>query len=290
MRPRFWILLSGVLLAIQCGLSAQGQSSRLVAGLWGAPSASREQALRSAILGAVGTQLAEIGFDDIAFEWTLDERRQYAQLGEGDLALLEVDPGVYFQARRYWLRTDPQRWQYEALFQRWAPVDADSGRRAAIVVLPQATSTRNFDLRGGILGVLGGYGLDRGAVQQASLRARGLQPGRDFLAVEAPGEDNLCKALVSGLVDAAALPEGAGEAFLERERANLPPEDEFEILYRSDLLPGRMWCIHRQLIQRHPDLAARLRYGLPPLLKEEYLIPTRDEYYLTTPSWTLEAE
>jgi len=279
-----------VLLAIQCGLFAQGQPSRLVAGLWGTPSASREQALRSAILDAVGTQLAEIGFDDIAFEWTQDERRQYAQLGEGELALLEVDPGVYFQARRYWLRTDPQRWQYEALFQRWDLVDVDSGRRAAIVVLPQATPTRDFDLRGGILGVLGGSGLDRGPVQQAFLRARGLQPGRDFLAVEAPGEDNLCKALVSGLVDAAALPEGAGEAFLERERANLHPEEEFQVLYRSDLLPGRLWCIHRQLIQRHPDLAARLRHGLPPLLKDEYLIPTRDEYYLTTPSWTLEAE
>ncbi len=290
MRVKAWMVLAGILGALGSGMTAPGQSARLVAGLWGTPSASREQTLRSAILDAVGTQLAEIGFDDIAFEWTLEERRQYAQLGEGELALLEVDPGVYFQARRYWLRTDPQRWQYEALFQRWDSVAVDSGRRAAIVVLPQATSTRDFDLRGGILGVLGGSGLDRGAVQQASLRARGLQPGRDFLAVEAPGEDNLCKALVSGLVDAAALPEGAGEAFLERERANLHPEEKFQVLYRSDLLPGRLWCIHRQLIQRHPDLAARLRYGLPALLKEEYLIPTRDEYYLTTPSWTLEAE
>jgi hypothetical protein len=180
---------------MQYGLSAQGQPARLVAGLWGTPDASREQTLRSAILDAAGPQLAEIGFDDVAFEWTLAERRQYAQLGEGELALLEVDPGVYFQARRYWLRTDPQRWQYEAIFQRWDPVESDAGRRAAIVVLPQATPTRDFDLRGGILGVLGGSGLTGGRSTGVSARA-GASAGRDFLAVEAPGEDNLCKALV----------------------------------------------------------------------------------------------
>lgn len=290
MRAKAWMVLAGVFGALVGGVSASGQSTRLVAGLWGTPSASREQALRSAILDAVGTQLAEIGFDDIAFEWTLDERRQYAQLGEGEWALLEVDPGVYFQARRYWLRTDPQRWQYEVIFQRWARLNADSGRRAVMLAMRRETPMEALELRGGILGILGVYGLDRGRVQQAYLRSRGLLPGRDFLAVEAPGGDNLCKALVSGLVDAVALPEGAAEAFLERHRQYLPPGEDFQVLYRSDLLPGRLWCIHRQLIQRHPDLAARLRYGLPPLLEEEHLIPARDEYYLNTASWTQEAE
>lgn len=194
---------------------------------------------------------------------------------------MEVDPATYFLARRRRMATDPGRWQYELLFQQLSSSDQASSLRAVIVSLESSGMSTLRDLQGKVLGILSPYGLAQGAIQLSALRRTGLVPGRDVQILQADSEENLCKALFSGLVDAIALPEGRIEEFLRQEKGGRAIHESRVNLFTSDLLPGKVWCVHRRLIRNSPDLVSQIRQRLPKVWNREVLHPTRDDYYLT---------
>ncbi len=254
-------------------------------GLWGESSPVRIESLRRGLLRAVGSELRAAGFTGIDVECSADYERRFADLRQGRFALLEAEPATYFLVRRRWLAYDAQRWQYELAFQGLSSPSQPSMLRGTIVSLSRSGPRSPQDLRGRILGILSPYGLGSGGIQLAALKRLGLERERDFQVLQADSERSLCKSLFSGLVDAVALPEGRPEAFLAKEGAGRTSADGLIVLYRSDLLPGPVWCVHRQLVQDYPDLVAQLRRRLPSAWTEEALLPSRDAYYRTTLEW-----
>lgn len=252
-------------------------------GLWAAGSApQRVEAARKGLERAVGPELRRAGFEGIEVESSADYERRFADLRQGRFDLLEAEPGTYFLARRRWLAYDPERWRYELIFQRLSAASQPSTIYGAIASRSRSGLMSPTDLRGKILGILSPYGLASGGIQLLALEQLGLERERDFRLVQADSEDNLCKCLFSGLVDAVALPDGRVEAFLARHRTEHSRMGGVDVLYQSELLPGPLWCIHQRLVEEKADLAALLRQRLPAALPEERLMPTRDAYYRTT--------
>lgn len=61
-------------------------------------------------------------------------------------------------------------------------------------------------------------------------------------------------------------------------------------IYRSDPLPALVWCIHRRLVRDTPELVARISAQLSERWEHETLLPSKDNYYLTTTDWVEQFE
>jgi len=275
-----WCVVAGSLF----GISPAGAEQAFRVGLWGASGPNRVQAFQGALEEALGEDLAAAGFGSIEVESTGDFDRRYEQLGEARYALLEADPATYFLARRRGGEA-AQRWQYDLLFQTLPSATSSTALRGVILCRDSSEMQSLGDLRGRVLGILSDRGLAYGGIQLSALGLQGLERHRNLHVLQSDTEANLCKALLCGFVDAIALPEGRALAFFQKEGLDLAQHGGLKALFRSEPLPGPVWCIHRQLARNNADLVARLRCFFPALWEEEFLVPSRDSYYVTLQAW-----
>jgi len=256
-------------------------------GIWGSANATnRIQSASRALDEAVGKKLQSIGFTEISVDSTMNFESRYFQLGQGEYALLELDPATYFLARRQWRLSDqPVQWQYDLVFQGLASPLVPSTLRGAIISLNNSELKSLEDIRSKILGILSPLGLAYGAVQLEALRRVEFEPNKDYSVVRANSESDLFKALFAGLVDGIALPDESTEVFFAAQNPPTIGSSSLIRIFKSDYLPGPLWCVHQKLARDHPNLVALLRSRLPQTWPEGSLIRTRPDYYLTTRAW-----
>jgi ABC-type phosphate/phosphonate transport system substrate-binding protein len=256
-------------------------------GLWADEAdLSRAGDLQSALVQILNEEPGLSGFDQVAVESTMDPQQRVSHLIEGRYLLVECEPALYFLTRRSRTAVEPERWQYDVIFQGLERGRPPGKNRGVIAVRQDAEFFNISDLRGTVLGVVHPDLLTSGLVQLEYLEQFGLEEGRNLRVVHAESAEALAAALFADLVDAAAIPEDLMEEFIQAKEGALTGQNgAVRYLFRSDPLPGPLWAIHRRLVRTRTDLVARLRNRLPYVWAREELVPSVDDYYLTTQRW-----
>ena len=197
------------------------------------------------------------------------------ELTRGKVDLIRCDPGSYFALQE-------QNIPYTIILQQVTDSLIKSASEDSlftfgeIVVQKDSVIDSTADLSGKTLGILAPESTAGGLYQLFDLKDAGIEPEVVYFDTS----DHAVKSLLTGLVDALALPKGRAKDVLYQTPDGQNHLENLKVIHRTRDIPPSIWLIHN----RQKDVYAMLLYkALREKFGYEVLLESHKGYYISIP-------